>query len=359
MSAVVEVAERRASALRPYRPGRVAPSPHGKLSSNEAPLGPAPAVRAAVAAAGAHVHRYPAAEPLRAALAAALDCPPERVVLTSGSDELCYLLATLFVGDGERVVLSRPCYAIDELVTRVHRGSPVFVDLREDGGHDLEAMADAARDAAVLWLPTPHNPTGVAVDPDALDRLLADVPERCLVVLDEAYRSYVQPERRPDVARLLADHPNLVVQRTFSKDYALAGLRVGYGVAAPELVAVLDAVRPPFNVNAVAVDAALAALAAPAWRDFGVALVRRERERLQEHLAALGFRSFASQANFVTTEIPEAEQLHARLAAAGQVVRDGADLGLPGWVRISIGSPPQMAALRAVLTDHKEHLCQS
>lgn len=355
MSALAELADDRVARMRRYTPGRDAPTPAGKLSSNEAPLGAAPAVRAAVARAGASVNRYPTSAPLRAALATQLGCAPEAIVLTSGSDELCYLLATLFIAPGDRVVLSRPCYRIDELVTTVNHGHPVFVDLR-DGAHDLEAMAAAAHDAAVLWLPSPHNPTGTAVAVDGLHRLLADVPSRCLVVLDEAYRDFVDPGRRPDVRGLLAAHPNLVVQRTFSKSHALAGLRVGFGLAAPELIAALEAIRPPFNVSSVAIEAALAALAAPAWRDFGVELVRRERARLQEHLSALGLRHFPSQANFVTVEIPEAERLHDRLARRGLVVRDGADLGLEGWVRISIGAPPQMALLRAALTEHKELL---
>jgi histidinol-phosphate aminotransferase len=355
VSVPAELAERRIAGLRRYRPGRAAVAEAGKLSSNEAPLGPAPAVRAAVSAAGGSAHRYASSEPLREALAADLGCAAGQVVLTSGSDELCYLLATLFIAPGRRVVLSRPCYQIDELVTRVHTGEPAFVDL-VDGAHDLTAMAAAAQDAAVLWLPTPHNPTGRAVDPAALERLLEEVPETCVVVLDEAYRAYVDPGDRPDVAALLAGHPNLVVQRTFSKAYALAGLRVGYGLAAPGIVAALDAIRPPFNVNSVGVVAALAALGEPRWRDYGVEITRRERARLEAHLAGLGFAYFPSQANFVTARIPEPAALHERLAAAGLVVRDGADLGLPGWVRISLGAPPQMALLRAVLTDHKEHL---
>lgn len=355
MSAVAEIAEQRLVGLRRYRPGRVAVSLAGKLSSNESAFGPAPGVRAAVAAAGASVNRYAETEPLRAALAARLGRSRDEVVLTSGSDELCYLLATLFVGPGSRVVLSDPCYQIDELATRVHWGDPVFVGLR-DGRHDLARMAAAAQDAAVLWLPSPHNPTGTAVDPRELDTLLEDVPASCLVVLDEAYREYADPELRPDVPRLLTAHPNLVVQRTFSKAYALAGLRVGYGLAAPELIAVLDAVRPPFNVNAVGVAAGLAALSAPGWRDYGVAMVRRERMRLTEHLADCGFASFPSQANFVTAEIPDAPALHQRLAVYGLSVRDGADLGLPGWIRFSIGAPPAMATLRAALTEHKEQM---
>lgn len=357
MSAVAGIAERRLADIRRYHPGPAPASDAGKLSSNEAPLGPSPRVRAAVAAAGGAVNRYPSSERLRSALADHLDSNPDHIVLTSGSDELCYLLAALFITEGSPVVLSRPCYQIDELVTRVQDGTPVFVDLR-DGRHDLEAMASVAsgEDAAVLWLPSPHNPTGTAVDPAGLQRLLEDVPTSCLVVLDEAYRSYLDPARRPDVEALLAEHPNLIVQRTFSKAYALAGLRVGYGLGGREVIAALNAIRPPFNVNSVALAAATAALEDGAWRDFGVELVRRERKRLQDHLAELGFAYFESQANFVLAAVPDRACLHERLAQHGLAVRDGDDLGVDGWIRISVGGPPQMAVLRAALAEHRESL---
>lgn len=361
MSAVATIAGDRVAAIRPYRPGRP-PGPArgageaGKLSSNEAPLGPAPAVRAAIAAAAAAAHRYATSDELRATLGEHLGRSPEGLVLTSGSDELCYLLATLFIAPGRRVVLSDPCYRIDELVTRVHDGAPAYVALREDGGHDLDGMAAAAQDAAVLWLPSPHNPTGAAVEPGGLARLLRDVPATCLVVLDEAYRDFVDPERRPTVGALLDAHPNLVVQRTFSKAYAIAGLRVGYALAAPELIAAVDAIRPPFNVGSAGLAAATAALGAPEWRDFGVEMVRRGRTRLQDHLGALGFAFVPSQANFVCARIPEPDALHARLATRGLAVRDGGDLGMEGWTRISIGAPPAMALLRAALREHRESL---
>jgi histidinol-phosphate aminotransferase len=177
------------------------------------------------------------------------------------------------------------------------------------------------------------------VDPDGLARFFAVVPRSCLVVLDEAYRSYVDPARRPDVSRLLVEHPNLLVQRTFSKAYALAGLRIGYGMAAPEVIAMLDAIRPPFNVNVTGLAAARAALA----------------DRLQRLLAELGFEHYRSQANFVAVRPPRPAELVAALRAAGLAVRAGSDLGLDGWLRISIGSPPQMAVLRATLERHGGH----
>jgi histidinol-phosphate aminotransferase len=350
---VQAIAAERTASVHRYRGGREAGRPAGKLSSNEAPLGPSPRARAAIAGAAAVAHRYAGAAELRALIADREGVPPEQVVLTSGSDELCYLLATVFIPSGAPVVLSDPCYRIDELVTRLHHGAAHFVPLR-DGAHDLDAMAAAAERAAVVWLPSPHNPTGRAVDPAALAHFLAAVPPECLVVLDEAYHHYVDADLRPDAHALVTAYPNLVVQRTFSKAYALAGLRIGYGMGDPEVIAALDAIRPPFNINAAALAGARAALTDVAWRDYTVELVVRERRRLETLLASLELEFHPSQANFVAVRPPRPAELHAALAREGIVIRDGADLGHDGWVRISIGAPPQMAVLRAVLTRHLE-----
>src|SRR5262249_32242292 len=248
---------------------------------------------------------------------------------------------------GARVVLSDPSYQIDELVTRLQQGTPVFVPLRADGGHDLDRVAAAAADgAAMIWVPSPHNPTGVAVDPGELELFLGHVPEECLVVLDEAYRSYVEPAGRPDSSRLICEHPNLLVQRTFSKSHALAGLRLGYGLGSPEVIAAIAGIRPPFSVNVAAVAAGEAALASPGWRDYSVELVVRERERLHETLSELGIEHFRSQANFATVHVDDPARFSAAMGDAGLTVRDGADLGFPGWIRISIGAPPEMATVR-------------
>jgi histidinol-phosphate aminotransferase len=216
------------------------------------------------------------------------------------------------------------------------------------GAHDLPAMAEAAAGAAVVWLPSPHNPTGVTCDPEELSAFLSEVPEDCLVVLDEAYRAFSDPEVRPDVDDLLARHPNLLVQRTLSKDFALAGLRVGYGLASVPLVQALTRARPPFSVNVLALAAIEAGVESEAWRAMSVDRVRHERGRLQEALGQLGVEYFPSQANFVTARF-DLDTLTPALAASGTVVRSGADLGLPGWARISIGWAPQMAVLRGVL----------
>jgi histidinol-phosphate aminotransferase len=351
MSGLLDLAHSRIAAVDGYRPGRPGSRAEGKLSSNENSLGPSPNVRAAIAAAAGGVHRYPETTELRALLAESAGVATERVILGNGSDEICYLIATLFIGPGARVVLSQPCYRIDEIVTRVQLGEPAFVPLR-DGRHDVRGLAEAAADAAVLWLPTPHNPTGTALAPGELEWLLDAAPADCLVVLDEAYRSYADPELRPDIEALLERHPNLVVQRTFSKAQALAGLRVGYAFASLEVAEAIERIRPPFNVNAAGVAAARAALADSGWADWSVALVRRERERLQALLEQLGWQHHPSQANFVTLRPPAPERLVDALAAESISVRDGRDLGIDGWVRVTVGSPAQMAIVRRAFSRH-------
>jgi histidinol-phosphate aminotransferase len=345
---LTKIAEERLLGLPGYSPGRPSPGPvAGKLSSNEAPLGPSPAVRSALAAHLGRAARYPDETRAVAAVAAEAGVEPSRVLLTNGSDELCYLIATVFLGPGRVAVLGDPCYQIDAVASLLTGATLRRVPLR-DGRHDIGAMAEAAVDAAVVWLPSPHNPTGAAARPGDLEALLDRVPEDCLVVLDEAYRAFLDPSWRPDVGALLAAHPNLIVQRTLSKDWALAGLRVGYGLGPPELMTALARVRPPFSVNAMALAATEAAAGTPEWRAMAVARVREERARLEAELTRLGVEYFPSQANFVTARLDPGLVAPA-LAASGLVVRSGEDLGLPGWVRISVGWAPRMAQLRGVL----------
>jgi histidinol-phosphate aminotransferase len=347
---LVTAARARLRDIPAYRPGRLGPGPaSGKLSSNESPFGPAPAVRAAMAAAVHAAGHYPDEHRARAVLAAQAGLPPSAILLTNGSDELCYLLASVFLAPGRVAVLGDPPYQIDATASLLAGASLRRVPLR-DGAHDLDAMAAAAQQAAVVWLPSPHNPTGTAAAPGDLAAFLGQVPADCLVVLDEAYRAFADPDRQPDIGPLLAAHPNLVVQRTLSKDWALAGLRVGYALAAPELVEVLARARPPFSVNSVALAGIEGGAGAAAWQAMTVARVREQRSLLASELGRLGIEYFASQGNFITARI-EASLIGPALAASGLAVRPGADLGLPGWVRISIGWAPQMAALRAVLRE--------
>ena len=351
VTSVTELARARTSAFNGYQPGRQARRPEGKLSSNESALGPAPKVIEAIADAAHRAHRYPDASPLRKAIAAHEALPESNVIVTNGSDELCYLLASLFIEAGDKVVLSDPCYQIDSLVTQLHGGEPEFIPLRADGGHDLDGMQAASQGASLVWLPTPHNPTGVIVTPDEIETFMAGVPASCVVVLDEAYRAFVDIDLQPDVRGLLGRYPNLVVQRTFSKDYALAGLRVGYGLGSNVVIDAMSRVRAPFSVNTVAVAGALAALHEQAWRDYTVAHTVSERRLLQKLFEELGVKHFVSQANFVTFTSSDPAGLALALEEAGLMVRGGADLGFPGWLRVSVGTSPVMAQLRKVLRE--------
>jgi histidinol-phosphate aminotransferase len=331
-----------------YQPGQKSPGPEaGKLSSNESPLGPGPAVRSALAAAAASVNRYPQYSDAVRQLASYAGVAADQLMLTNGSDELCFLLAWVFLDHGRIAVAGDPCYQIDAMASVLARARLRRVPLRH-GAHDLDEMADAARDASLVWLPSPHNPTGAVVWPAELEGFLARVPSGCVVVVDEAYRAFADPLAWPDVPRLLREHPNLLVQRTLSKDWALAGLRIGYALASPAVIAALTRVRPPFSVSTIALAAVDAGLREDSWRQMSVARVREQRELLEGELARLGIEHFPSQANFVTARLDHA-RLAPALEASGIVVRPGEDLGMPGWVRISIGWAPQMAVLRRVL----------
>ncbi len=345
------IAPRHVEAIDRYRPGTSIPGfTNGKLSSNEAPLGPSPGAIRAIARSAPAAGRYRVADSLRRRLASEEGVDEEQAVVTNGSDELCYLVAALFIRPGAPVVLADPPYQINEIASRLQDGALRFVPLR-DGAHDLEAMTRAATGASVLWLPNPHNPTGTVVSHAALRELMRVVPDDCVVVLDEAYRPYADPGLLPDVGELLALHQNLLIQRTLSKAHALAGLRVGFALGGAELIAAIERVRPPFNVNSAAIAAAEQALDDVAWSRYAVAATRRERDRFAAFLSELGVAFFPSQANFITVRPSEPALVRDRLAACGISVRDGGELGLEGWLRVSIGSPPAMALVRAVLRD--------
>lgn len=352
MSALFDLLEARVAAIDRYVPGRVvtagALDEPGKLSGNENVFGPSPAVLAAVARVGTRIGRYPNLGIVRLELAERLGVAAESVVLTNGSDELCVFISRL-LGGGDVVVMGQPGYRMDEIVS-VGAGADVRRVPLRDGVHDVEAMVESAQDARVLWLPNPHNPTGTAVDGAQLRALLDGTPDDCLVVVDEAYREFMDDHIRTDTVALVGEHPNLIVQRTFSKSAALAGLRVGFAVADPRVASVLEAFRPPFNVNQVALAAVLASLSHGEYAAYTVALIREQRTLLQRELDDLGVDYWPSQTNFVTIQSGERTgALHEALAEQGIVVRDGGDLGLPGYVRLSVGAPAQMLIVRQVL----------
>jgi len=327
-----------------------------KLASNENPLGPSPRALAALAAALGTLHRYPDSTGYRLTrkIARRLGLAPEQVVLGNGSDEILALLARAFLQPGDEVLLPAPAFAMYEIEARASGAVPVPVPLR-DFRTDLEAMAGrvGAR-TRIVFLNSPHNPTGHRVGREALAGFLARLPAEVIAVVDEAYIEFVRDPGEADPRPLLEGPRPVVVLRTFSKAYGLAGLRVGYGLMPAGLAAVLHRVRPPFNVNRAAQVAAEAALDDEAFLAESRRVVHEGIDFLREGLERLGLFCLPSEANFLMFALPgEARPVYEGLLARGVIVRPLASYGYPRHLRVSVGRPEEnrrfLDALRAVL----------
>ena len=245
-----------------------------------------------------------------------------------------------FARPGLEVIYSEHAFAVYPLATRAVGATGVVVPAR-DYGHDLDAMARAVTDhTRVVFVANPNNPTGTWVNGNALSTFVRGLPAHVVVVVDEAYREYVDEDGYPDCVEWLADHPNLVVTRTFSKAYGLAGLRVGYAVSHPPVADLLNRVRQPFNVNSVALAAAEAALADREHLERSRAVNREGLAWLAGELARLGLPFIPSIGNFLSFELPgDAGPVYQALLREGVIVRPVAGYGLPRHLRVSVGLP--------------------
>lgn len=336
-------------ALAPYQPGKpiselarelgLDPARIVKLASNENPLGPSPLGLAAAREAMAELARYPdgAGFALKAALCAKLSVQPGQIVLGNGSNDVLDLVARAFLGPGTSAVFSAHAFAVYPIATQ-STGATCVVAPARNHGHDPDAMLAAVReDTRVLWMANPNNPTGTFLPWETLRAFLKDVPDHVLVVLDEAYGEYLPLELRANTVAWLDDHPNLFISRTFSKAYGLAGLRVGYGLAHPGVIDLLNRVRQPFNVNAMAQAAATAALGDDAFLAKSFALNQAGMTQLAQGLARLGLTWIDGQGNFLCVRVGDAADIHRQLLSAGVIVRPVANYGLPEFLRVSVG----------------------
>ena len=335
-----------------YVPGaRPADDTSHKLSSNENPFEPLAPVREVIAAAAGRVNRYPEmyADTLVAAIAARHGVGPEQVVAGTGSVAVLGHVLQAFCDPGDQVVTAWRSFEAYPILVRLQGAEHVQVPLGPGARHDLSAMTAAVTDRTrALLICTPNNPTGPAVRHDELESVLATVPDHVLVVIDEAYVEFVTDPQAPDSGRLLADHPNVAVLRTFSKAYGLAGLRVGYLVAHPEVASAVRTASTPFGVNDLAQTAALASLDARDALMERVAAVVAERDRVLAALLAQGWQVPDPQGNFVWLATgPATAELAARAAARGLLVRPFAGEGL----RISIGTPAANDAVLALTAE--------
>jgi histidinol-phosphate aminotransferase len=323
-----------------------------KLASNENPRGPSPGVLAAIAAAAGEATRYPDGNgfALKAALAQKFGVDPAQIVLGNGSNDILELASQAYLQPGDEAIYSQHAFAVYPLATRARGAIGVEVPARKFG-HDLPRMRAAITPRTrIVFVANPNNPTGTFVPAAELLSFIASIPSEVLIVLDEAYNEYLEPEDRCDSVSWISRFPNLLISRTFSKAYGLAALRVGYGVANAGVADMLNRVRQPFNVNALAQAAALAALADSDYVELSRALNRAGLAQLAAGFATLGIESLPSHGNFVLAKVGDADRVYKGLLAQGVIVRPVANYGLPEWLRISVGLADENSRFLAALS---------
>ncbi|MDH5633000.1 MAG: histidinol-phosphate transaminase [Gammaproteobacteria bacterium] len=328
-----------------------------KLASNENPLGPGPKAVSAMQAALPESSRYPDGNGfrLKQVLARRYNVDQNRITLGNGSNDVLELLARVFAGPGLDVVFSRHAFAVYPIAAMAVGANPVVVPARH-WGYDLDALLASITDTTrLVFIANPNNPTGTWLNETELSAFLDAVPDHVVVVLDEAYAEYVDEPGYPDSIAWLADYPNLVVTRTFSKAYGLAALRVGYALSSVEVADLLNRVRQPFNVNALALAAAEAALADNAYLEQSVAINKAGMQQLVEGFRKLGLDYIESVGNFVCVDVArEAAPVFKALLQQGVIVRPVANYEMPNHLRVTVGTQEEnqrfLAALETVLS---------
>ncbi|MCM5570023.1 histidinol-phosphate transaminase [Burkholderiaceae bacterium FT117] len=326
-----------------------------KLASNENPLGMPESARRAMAAAIDDLGRYPDSNgfELKAEIARRYAVPQDWITLGNGSNDILEIAAHALLQPGESAVYSQYSFVVYALATQAIGARAIVVPAR-DLGHDLDAMAAAIEpDTRIVFVANPNNPTGTFQPAPAVQAFLEKVPQDVVVVLDEAYNEYLDPGLRFDSSQWVRRFPNLIVSRTLSKAYGLAGLRVGFALAQPELTDLMNRIRQPFNVNSLAQAAAIAALGDDAFLQHSYELNRQGKQRLEKGFSELGLQYVPSYGNFVLVRVGDSAAVYERLLRAGVIVRPVAGYGLPEWLRVSIGLPEEnekfLAALPAAL----------
>jgi histidinol-phosphate aminotransferase len=348
-------------AIAPYEPGKpiselaremgLEEASIVKLASNENPLGASPRALRALERALGELGRYPDGNgfELKQALAARYRIAPERIVLGNGSNDVLELAARAFLVPGLEAVYAQHAFAVYPLVVKATGATGVEVPAR-DFGHDLAAMRRAVTQRTrLVFIANPNNPTGTCAAPDEIEGFIESLPPTTLVVLDQAYHEYLPEALRGDAIGWLERFPNLVVTRTFSKIYGLAGLRVGYALAAPGVADLMNRLRQPFNVNSLALAAAAAALDDAEFVRRAYALNRAGMRQVTEGLARLGLEYIPSYGNFVSFRVGDAAGVFRRLLAQGVIVRPIASYGLPQHLRVTIGLESENSRFLAAL----------
>jgi len=350
--------------IAPYQPGKpiselereLGISNIIKLASNENPLGTSPRVADAIDHAVAELALYPDGNgfELKSALCRKFGLRMDQLVLGNGSNDVLELAARAFLYPGLSAVFSQHAFAVYPLVTQAMGARCIEVPAK-NFGHDLDAMLAAIDTTTrLVFIANPNNPTGTFIDGAVVESFIGKVPANVLVILDEAYTEYLPADKRPNSFAWLERFPNLIITRTFSKAYGLAGLRVGFAATNPSLADMMNRVRQPFNVNALAQAAALAALEDEDFLARSYALNQAGLTQLTQGFKRLGLEYIPSFGNFVSVRVGSAAAVYQKLLRAGVIVRPVASYGMPEYLRVTTGLFDQnqkfLAALEAALT---------
>ncbi len=353
-------------ALLPYQPGKPIDELERelgltnivKLASNENPLGPSELVKQAITQSISNVSLYPDGNgfALKQALAEKNGITSDMITLGNGSNDVLDIIARVFLTQGREAIFSEYAFVVYAIATqavnataRVAKAKPL--NSSDAYGHDLEAMAELVTDkTAVIFIANPNNPTGTWLNPAELEAFIASIPKHIVVVLDEAYCEYLQPETAFDSMRWLQSYPNLIITRTFSKAYGLAGLRVGYAVSQPNVADLLNRVRQPFNVNSIALAAAEAALSDHAYIEQSRKLNEQGLKQLAEGFDQMGLSYIPSVGNFICVDVGDkSAEVYQGLLQEGVIVRPVAGYKMPKHLRISVGLCEQNTILLKAL----------
>lgn len=348
------IAKQRIFEVEPYRPGKPIDEVKRelklatviKLASNENPYGPSPSVLKAMAREALTVNRYPdgGCFYLRRALSKHLKVSPEQLIFGNGSDEIIVMAIRAFVAEGEEVIIAKPSFLIYDIAARLEGAVIKEVPLK-GFRYDLDGMRRAVSPKTkMIFVGNPDNPAGTFIDEKSLADFLKNIRPDILVFVDEAYFEFVDDKNYPDSIKLLNEFKNLIITRTFSKMFGLAGLRIGYGIAHPELIDIINRLREPFNVNSIAQAAAVACLKDKKYYPRIGREVVREREKLYAGLEKMGLKYSRTVTNFILVDVEkDSTEICNRLLKQGVIVRDMAFWGLKNYLRVSIGKPAENA----------------
>lgn len=347
---IQELARKNVLGIEPYKPGKPVEPGFIKMASNESPLGPSIKAQQAIRKSIKNLSLYPEGSglSLRETIARQWKVRPDNVILGNGSNEIIELILHAFLNEGEEVITCRPSFLVYFLSAKVFDAALVEVPLNYYT-YDLDEIAERITEKTkVIFIANPNNPTGTMVDKNSVEKFMEKVPGHVIVAFDEAYGEFANPKLFPKTIKYI-DRP-VIMLRTFSKIYGLAGLRIGYGIADTSIVELLNKVRQPFNVNSLAQVAATAALEDEDYRHRMISLVEEGRRYLYKEFYKLGLFYVPSEANFV---LVKAGNIFNDLLKKGVIVRPMAEYDLPEFVRVTVGTMPQnrrfIKALKEVL----------